>query len=175
MAHTNSTKPRARTTSTSTGTHPRPLPTEVYTQRAEMTAAWARVDQRIQDMIGKALGYARKLRPGRVTPSARPELFYVAFGPETERAVGFAGTGLVELQVEVDLSGLTSETVLAGALPTKLRFRPTSYSLNGGVDDAEKLGTALLEAVHFARTLSALIEPELAEGAGPHRHAVVTP
>lgn len=162
-----------RPKSTYTKPEPAPLTPEQIAAQAEIDAAWNRVDARVSEMRDAALSIAEKLYPGRVHRPALDTHFYITFGPEGERPLGFAGPGAVEMQVDIDLRGINSEALRAGTLPTKLRFQPRAYSLSGGIEEAESQGKALLEAVQAARLLSALVDRT--EATEPHRHTVVAP
>lgn len=153
------TRPRTRANTKSTYVKPELTPEQLAAQ-AEIDAAWSRVDARVSEMRDAALHIADKLYPGRVHRSALDSHFYITFGPEGDRPLGFAGPGAVEMQVEVDLRGINSEALRAGTLPTKLRFQPRAYSLSGGIEEAEIQGKALLEAVQAARLLESLVNRE---------------
>ena len=110
------------------------------------------------ELVGRALALAEKLRPGRVhTYGSTGEGFAVMFGECPELLFTFRGPGLVELQVE-----LSMWERVAGSddfAPASLRFTPRAFSMgsDAAMAHCEAVGHALIDAARFARTLAALL------------------
>lgn len=131
-------------------------PEQIAEKQRRDAAADAYVAAR-EDLLRRAQSIAEKLRPGRVYLHSIGDCFSVMFGDNNAPRLSFAGSGVVEMCVELTTWSRVADSIEFA--PPALRFLPRAYSLScsDGIDGAEAQGRALLDAAAFARTLLALL------------------